>query len=218
MDGEPCHAVARDSRFGDAWPAIAVMVDAGARLPLSDLTELIAAARRGDPSALPGLFTALYPELRRIAHARLTRNSRHETLGTTALVHECFLKFTAAARVQPEDRDQFLMYAATAMRSIVVDFARARGAERRGGNAPHVPLDSALIDATPEGAQEILRVHEALEQLSALDGRLVQVVEMRYFAGMTEAEIGAALGIAERTVRRDWEKARLLLAAAISPA
>jgi RNA polymerase sigma factor (TIGR02999 family) len=101
------------------------------------------------------------------------------------------------------------------MRSIIVDFARAKAAERRGGDAPHLTLNTELVDGTPAGEQEILHVHEALADIARLDPRLAQVVEMRYFGGMTDAEIGAALGLTDRTVRRDWDKARLLLAAAL---
>jgi RNA polymerase sigma factor (TIGR02999 family) len=102
------------------------------------------------------------------------------------------------------------------MRSIIVDFARRRRAQRRGGDAAQVTLTTGHGAAAPAGADEIVRVHEALEQVSAIEPRLAQVVEMRYFAGMTEAEIAQALGVTDRTVRRDWEKARLLLRAALS--
>jgi RNA polymerase sigma factor (TIGR02999 family) len=101
------------------------------------------------------------------------------------------------------------------MRSVIVDMARARQSERRGGDADHFTLNTSLGDATKQGEDEVLRVHEALEELGALDPRLAQVVEMRYFAGLTELEIGEALGVTDRTVRRDWEKARLLLAKAL---
>jgi RNA polymerase sigma factor (TIGR02999 family) len=98
------------------------------------------------------------------------------------------------------------------MRSVVVDLVRSRLAERRGGGVSHVTLNTGIGDSTPAGEAEILRVHEALAELAALNERMVQVVEMRYFAGLTETEIADALGVTERTVRRDWEKARLLLA------
>src|SRR5262249_55224691 len=110
----------------------------------------------------------------------------------------------------------FLRYAGRAMRSVIVDFARRQQAERRGGGALHVSANSEIPDFMAAGEEQILRVDEALEQLAKLDQRLAQVAEMRYFGGMTESEIAQALGIAERTVRRDWEKARLLLAQALS--
>ena len=101
------------------------------------------------------------------------------------------------------------------MRSVIVDFVREKLAQRRGGDAVHVTLNSEIGDAAGAGESEILKVHEALEELAQHDARLVQVVEMRYFAGMTEIEIAAALGVNDRTVRRDWQKARLLLADAL---
>ncbi|MCU0951696.1 MAG: ECF-type sigma factor [Burkholderiaceae bacterium] len=184
---------------------------------MGDITVLIQRAQGGDRGALDALFDALYPELRRIAHARLTRHLRDTLLDTTALVHECYMKFSQAQRLGPTDRAHFLAYAASAMRSIIVDFARARAAERRGGGAPHLTLNTALADGLPDahGEDEIVRVHEALDDLARLDARLAQVVEMRYFGGLTDAEVGEALGVTDRTVRRDWDKARLLLAAAL---
>jgi RNA polymerase sigma factor (TIGR02999 family) len=182
---------------------------------VGEITELLHRARDGDRAAFDHLFGLLYPELRRIAHARLVRNERDTLLDTTALVNECYAKYLNSERLQPGDRVHFLAYSAQAMRSIIVDFARAKAAERRGGDAPHVTLNTALVEGTPAGEQEILQVHEALADIARLDPRLAQVVEMRYFGGMTDDEIGAALGVSDRTVRRDWDKARLLLAAAL---
>jgi len=182
---------------------------------MGDITVLIERARSGDSVARDSLFEALYPELRKIAHARLTRNVRDTLLDTTALVHECYLKFSSAQRLAATDRIHFLAYSARAMRSIIVDFARARVAERRGGSAEHVALDTDLAESLPAGEAEIIGVADALDEIGKVDERLVQVVEMRYFGGMSETEIAAALEISERTVRRDWDKARLLLASAL---
>jgi RNA polymerase sigma factor (TIGR02999 family) len=182
---------------------------------MGDITELIARARGGDRPALDDLFSRLYPDLRRIARARLAQNQRDALIGTTVLVHECYMKFVAAQRLTVEDRAHFLAYAATAMRSIIVDAARAARAARRGGDAVHLSLDTSHAESLPQGEDEILDVDAALAELAALNPRLVQVVEMRYFVGMTDAEIGDALGLTDRTVRRDWEKARLLLAHAL---
>ena len=180
-----------------------------------DISVLLKSAAQGDRSAVARLFENLYPQLRRIAHQRLSRGSRMGHLETTALVHECYLKLSVSEGIRPEHREHFLAYAATAMRTILVDFARMRATERAGGRIPHVALDTRIEAADSAGEDEVLRVNEALSEVAALDARLVQVVEMRYFAGMTEAEIAQALGIAVRTVRRDWEKARLLLAEAM---
>ena len=105
-----------------------------------------------------------------------------------------------------------MAYAATTMRSVVIDFVRRRSADRRGGGAEHVTLDTRAAEVLGGSDDEILAVHSALETLAKVDPRLVRVVEMRYFAGLTDVEIGAALGVTDRTVRRDWERARLLLA------
>lgn len=183
-----------------------------------DITQWIARARAGEPGALDGLFGLLYPELRAIAHVRLSRHLRDTLLSTTVLVHECYLKLLGARRLSVADRAHFLGYAASAMRSIIVDTARAARAERRGGDAPHEPLNTSHADAVAAAAaaeDEIADVDAALVELARLDPRLVRVVEMRYFAGMTDQEIAQVLGLTDRTVRRDWEKARTLLAHAL---
>ena len=182
---------------------------------MGDITQLIARARDGDRAAFDRLFDLLYPELRRIAHGRLARNVRDTLMDTTALVHECYLKFSQGARLTPADRLHFLSYAATVMRSIVVDTARAGLAQRRGGDAQHVTLNTEAAHGAAAPEEEILDVHAALEDLAKLDPRLVQVVEMRYFGGMKDEDIAQVLGVTDRTVRRDWEKARLLLSKAL---
>lgn len=179
----------------------------------ADLTSLIRRAVQGDRQALDALFEASYRELRKIARARL-RGDRNQTLNTTSLVHESYLKFVEAGRLDIADRAHFLGYAGQAMRSIIVDLVRTRKADRHGGGAVRVTLDTG-IDAGIPGEDEILRVHEALEVVEKRDPRMARVVEMRYFGGLTEVEIAEALGVTERTVRRDWEKARLLLAEAL---
>ena len=182
----------------------------------ASITDLIRLARDGDEAALRQLFDAAYQDLHRLARLRLTSNTRGVLLDTTSLVHECYLRFVNAGQLNVIDRQHFLRYAANVMRSVIVDFVRERMSERRGGAAHHVTLNSQLHSEELAGEDEILRVHEALDELSRHSGRLVRVVEMRYFAGMTETEIGDALGITDRTVRRDWEKARLLLAEALT--
>jgi RNA polymerase sigma factor (TIGR02999 family) len=180
------------------------------------LTDLIRRASGGDEIALHGVFDAAYHDLRRLARMRLTQSARGVLLDTTSLVHESYLRFANAAEFNISDRQHFLRYAANVMRSVIVDCVRERMAERRGGAAQHVTLNTQVVDATPLGEQEILRVHEALDELAQYDERMARVVEMRYFAGMTESEIADALGVTDRTVRRDWEKARLLLAEALA--
>lgn len=158
------------------------------------------------------LSPLLYAELRRLARSRLAGGGRNVLLDTTALVHESFLRLHGAGKVGMQDRDEFLAYAATTMRSVVIDFVRRRGTDKRGGEFEHITLDTGVAESLGASDEEILDVHEALESLAKIDPRLVRVVEMRYFAGLTDEEIGAALQVSDRTVRRDWDRARLLLA------
>jgi RNA polymerase sigma factor (TIGR02999 family) len=182
---------------------------------MGDITTLLARAREGDRAALDAVFETVYPELRRVAHARLAGHRRDSAMQTTVLVHECYLKMLAAERLAPCDRLHFLAYAARTMRSVIVDTVRAGRRERRGGGAIHITLGTEVGENVAVAEEEILDIDAALHDLERLEPRLAQVVDMRYFAGMKEAEIAAALGVTDRTVRRDWEKARLLLAAAL---
>lgn len=195
----------------DRGPAMGIPVDPAQAI---DLTELLRRAQGGDAGAAEALFAATYEELRRMASARLRAAGRLTLLDTTSLVHEWYVRFARAKGLDLEDRSHFVRYAARAMRSVIVDHVRRRRAQRRGGGAERLEL-AADEAAGREGEEEILRVHDALEDLARLDARLAHVVELRYFAGLTEPEIGEALGVTERTVRRDWEKARLLLAEAL---
>ena len=181
---------------------------------MATLTELLGSARLGDQKAAGEAFGLLYDELRRLAHARLRRHQTMTLLDTTSLVHESYLQAgRRAARCRSRTGTTSSPTPRAVMRSVIVDFARARQAERRGGEAEHVVLDTALSGQIAAPENDVLRVHEALDVLAQADPRLAQVVEMRYFGGLTEPEIAEALGLSERTVRRDWEKARLLLLA-----
>jgi RNA polymerase sigma factor (TIGR02999 family) len=182
---------------------------------MGDITTWIAQARQGDRAALDQLVASVYPELRRIAHARLAPHAHNALLNTTTLVHECYMKFVGAQRLNVEDRGHFLAYAASAMRSIIVDQARASLTQRRGGHAAHVTLDTANSGEVAQAEDQIFDVDSAITELARLSPRLAQVVEMRYFGGMNDEEIGLALGVNGRTVRRDWEKARMMLVAAL---
>lgn len=175
---------------------------------MPQIDDLAQPAREG----VHELFPALYNELRRLARSRLAGGGRHTMLDTAALVHEAFLRMQRDGGVSLNDREHFMAYAATTMRSIVIDFVRRRSADRRGGGAEHVTLDTLAAGAMESSDDEILSIHHALDVLQKIDARLVQVVEMRYFAGLNDVDIGAALGVTDRTVRRDWERARLLLA------
>lgn len=181
----------------------------------TSITELIGQARAGDETALATIFKVAYDDLRAMASKRLRAGGRGLILDTTALVHESYLRFSEAGQLNAVDRAHFLNYAGRVMRSVVVDFVRERRAQRRGGDAIHVTLDTSVNEAVDTGEEEILRVHEALEELARHDEKLVHVVELRYFAGLSEAEVADSLGVHVRTVRRYWEKARLLLADAL---
>lgn len=166
---------------------------------------------------IDGLYQACYRDLRRMARARLASGGRNTVLDTTALVHESYMRLAKSRHLQFEDQLRFMVYAGRVMRSVIVDLVREREAERRGGGAPHLALSTHLGEQLAQGAgeREILRVHEALDALEQQDPRMARVVEMRYFAGMTELEVAQALQVTERTVRRDWTQAKLFLAEAL---
>jgi RNA polymerase sigma factor (TIGR02999 family) len=178
---------------------------------MSEITMLIQAARADNPGAMDQLFAALYDDLRQLARAKLRRAAPMTSLDTTALVHESYLRFLKAGELKVEDRPHFLAYAARVMRSIVVDIVRSRMTDRRGGDAVQITLNTHISESVSDCDDEVIRVNDALEELGKIDQRLVQVVEMRYFAGMREDEIADSLGVSTRTVERDWEKARLFL-------
>ncbi len=167
------------------------------------------------PERLNVLFESLYSELHAMAHQQLQRgaNPHAHLLNTTALVHEVYLRFAGIERAAVDDRRHFLAYAANAMRSVVVDIMRAHCADKRGAGAGLLTLNTDIADAVPASAEEVLRIHEALLELASIDGALVQVVEMRYFAGLNEDEIAGAMQLSSRTVRRHWQKARIFLRA-----
>jgi RNA polymerase sigma factor (TIGR02999 family) len=179
------------------------------------LTALLQQAAQGDRGALDRVFALLYPDLRRIAHARLRMNEGVAHLNTTALVHESFLRLVDSAALVLTDRKHFFTYAAKTMRNIIIDFAREQLAQRRGGGRPVLRLDTALSGSLPatEGDTSLIAINDALTALEALDPPLAEVVEMRYFAGYDEGEIAELTGRSERTVRRQWEKARAFLLA-----
>lgn len=180
---------------------------------MSSLTHLIQKAGAGDSSAREELFSSAYDELRKLARSRL-RDSGHNTyLETTALVHESYLRESNSGQCRLEDRRAFFAYASKVMRSVVIDSVREHQALRRGRDLVQLTLDSQRSDALPAGDAEILPAHEALLALEAAEPRLAKVVEMRQFGGYSETEIGEALELTVCTVRRDWDKARLLLGA-----
>lgn len=177
-----------------------------------NITTLLERVQNNDRAALDLLFQRFYGELSRLARSRLSASGHHTLLDTSSLVHEAYLRLCGVDGLALNDREHFLAYAATTLRSVIVDVVRKRQAEQRGGGVQHITLNTEVAQQLGGGDEEILQVHEALTTLAAVDERMVKVVEMRYFAGLTEVEIAVALGVTDRTVRRDWEKARLLLA------
>ena len=177
---------------------------------VTSITALLGDLRAGRREAFDRILPLVYHELRRAARRELMIRPS-DTLSTTALVHELYLKLSRAERADWRNRAHFLGVAAVAMRHILVDRARRRTADKRGGMHRHVTLDDGLTTAADNQAESLLELHEALDQLALIDQRLARVVECRFFGGMTERETAEALSITERTVRRDWVKARGLL-------
>jgi len=167
------------------------------------------------PDTADELFRMMYQDLRRLASSRLRRSENITMLDTTALVHESYLRFQHQSDLGGMTQGQFLAYAARVMRFVVIDFVRQRHAERRGGDHLHVTLNTEVAESVSVRDDDVIRIHDAIEELAQVDDRLARIVEMRCFAGLDEMAIAQALGITDRTVRRDWQKARLLLKAVL---
>jgi RNA polymerase sigma factor (TIGR02999 family) len=185
-------------------------------VPLSgpgDVTRLLEAVRAGDPGALDHLFARVYRELHTLAGHQLAGRASGETLSSTVLVHEAYLKLVGAAAMDYRDRRHFFALAARAMRQIAVDWARRAGAQKRGGAMIRVALDPARIEngAAAQDAAELIGLDAALTRLEGLSGRLARIVELRFFAGLSVEETGEVLELSPRTVKRDWRKARAFL-------
>jgi RNA polymerase sigma factor (TIGR02999 family) len=178
--------------------------------PGAEVTVLLARAREGDDAALGAAYSAIYDELKRAARRQLRR--MHDDFQTTALVHEAYLKLAGGAQLAAVNRNHLLALSARAMRQVLVDDARARKADKRGGGQHALTL-TASIGNGDAAAIEVLALDELLASLQKLDARAAQIVELRYFGGYEETEIAAMLGITDRTVRRDWRKARAFLLA-----
>jgi RNA polymerase sigma factor (TIGR02999 family) len=175
-----------------------------------DVTDALLAHRHGEAGAFDRLVALVYDDLRRIAHRQLGRWRPGDTVNSTALVHEAYLKMVDQSRVSWQDRSHFFGIAASAMRQILVDHARHRGRQKRGGNAPPATFDEDLASVEAD-AERILLIHDALDRLAGVDLRLTRVAECRFFAGYSEEETAGILGVSPRTVRRDWTRARAWL-------
>jgi RNA polymerase sigma factor (TIGR02999 family) len=182
-----------------------------------EITQLLVAARSGERGAVDRLFALVYGELRRLAHRQLGREIPHGTLRTTALVHEVYIKLANREALEVRDRAHFFALAARAMRNVLVDYARERQALKRGGGVVPLELDETLLPGLGD-SRDIIELDGALSKLGALDERLAQLVELRFFVGLSEEEIGELLTVSSRTVRRDWRRARAFLHEALAAA
>jgi RNA polymerase sigma factor (TIGR02999 family) len=174
------------------------------------VTQVLRASRGGSREALDRLFSLLYDELRRVAHRQLAGQPRDGTLNTSALIHEAYLRMVDQTQADWQDRAHFFAYAARTMRAIIVDYARRRQAGKRGGQATHFSLDERDLPVEAQ-ADAIVAVDNALTRLAEVSDRLSQIVECRFFGGLSIDETAAALSLSDRTVRRDWTKAKAWL-------
>jgi RNA polymerase sigma-70 factor, ECF subfamily len=181
-----------------------------------EVSLLLRAFRGGDKAALDKLMPVVYDELHRRAHRYMVHERAGATLQTTALVNEAYLRLVDLKSIDWQDRAHFFAIAATFMRRILVDFARSRGYQKRGGEAMRISVDPAVL-ASPDGSVGMIEIDEALTALSELDPRKAKVVELRYFAGMTEQETAGVLGVSRETVKRDWRLAKLWLLQRLRP-
>jgi len=176
-----------------------------------EVTQLLHRLDRGDEAALERLMPLLYDELRMVARKQLRRERRNHTLGTTALVNEAYLKLVGQQRLKAEDRGRFFAIAATTMRRILIDYARTRKRLKRGGEQTPVPLDEAEAFLTDREADEVLALDDALNRLAAVNPRGSQVVQYRFFSGLTLAETAEVMDVSVKTVQRAWVAARAWL-------
>jgi len=176
----------------------------------NDTLTLLRARAAGDDSVLDALFARLYGELHDIAHHRLRAFRPGDTLNTTALVHEAYVKLIDQGSADVQDRAHFLALASRAMRFVLIDYARSRNAAKRGGDAVAVPIEDVQI-AAGERAHDLLRLDAALTALARADARLAEVVELRFFGGLSHEDVAAATGRSVPTVKRDWTRARAWL-------
>ncbi len=176
----------------------------------ADITMLLASAERGDREAADAVFTALYQELHRMARRELANRGGGVTLSATTLLHDAYLNISGREGTTFPDRNRFMGYASRVMRGIIIDYARSRQAQKRGGHFEITSLKTDIADVMADAA-ELTRISDALDELAQIDDRLARIVDLKFFCGFSFVEIGGMLGLSERTVQRDWEKARIYL-------
>jgi RNA polymerase sigma factor (TIGR02999 family) len=177
---------------------------------ISDITTLLASAELGDRAAADALFTVLYDELHRMARRELSKRAAGMSLGATTLLHDAYLDISGREGAAFPDRNRFMAYAARVMRGLIIDYARSRQAQKRGGQFEITSIRTDVAEAVPDAAQ-LAPLSDALDELATVDPRLARIVDLKFFCGFSFAEIGAMSGVSERTVQRDWEKARIYL-------
>ncbi len=183
---------------------------------MPEVTEWLRRLDGGDQQALDELLPLLYDELKQLAISRRAQERQHHTLTSTALVHETYLRMLKQRRLEARDRTEFLAIAAVTMRRVLVDYARARSREKRGAGREALPLDEETAFLSDQESQEVLGLHEALERLETMSERAANVVQLRFFGGLSVQEISAHLGVTVRTVHRDWIAARAWLRKEVS--
>ena len=209
------HGGARGGGNIEAMSQRAESPERGAAADAGAFTASLAAARAGDRTAFDRVFSLAYEELRRVASRQATRFAGDTSLSTTALVHETYLKLAGDNRLAPNDRTHFFALAARAMRQVLIDRVRHGDRKKRGGGVPDIPLEGMVevpgADTGAPGAEDLLALDRALRRLSAVDPELGQLVEWRFFAGLTLDEISGLTGVSERTLKREWAVARVFL-------
>jgi RNA polymerase sigma factor (TIGR02999 family) len=174
------------------------------------LSTLVASADQGDRAASDALFAALYDELHRMARRELARRGAGVTLGATTLLHEAYLDIADREGAAFPDRNRFMGYAARVMRGLIIDYARSRQAQKRGGQFEITSISTDVAEVVPD-ADQLSRLSDVLDELQEVDPRLARIVDLKFFCGFSFGEIGVMQGVSERTVQRDWEKARIYL-------
>jgi RNA polymerase sigma factor (TIGR02999 family) len=174
------------------------------------ISDLVASADRGDRASADRLFTVLYDELHRMAKRELSKRGYGITLGATTLLHEAYLEISGREGAQFPDRNRFMAYASRVMRGLIIDYARTRHAQKRGGQFEITSIKTDIAEVIPD-TTELTRISDALDALATVDADLALVVDLKFFCGFSFVEIAAMRGVSDRTVQRDWEKARIFL-------
>ena len=177
----------------------------------ADITALLKSAELGERGAADALFTALYQELHRMARRELAKRGAGVTLSATTLLHDAYLNISGREGTSFPDRNRFMGYASRVMRGIIIDYARARQAQKRGGEFEITSIRTDMAAAVGQNASDLGRMSDALDELAKLDERLARVVDLKFFCGFSFVEIAGMMNLSERTVQRDWEKARIFL-------